>query len=170
MGACPERIVNFQNYSIDMVVNMIKACEVPEEDEEKPRVIAFVCENDAYPTFDLVGLNRIKYSSYIRLIPVRCLGSINTVWVTTALDSGFDGILYIGCKHGDDYQCHMVKGSELAETRMENVSEKLEKMMLEPERVQIHELALTDYDKLPEIIDEYMETMEEVGPNPFKDM
>jgi quinone-modifying oxidoreductase subunit QmoB len=64
----------------------------------------------------------------------------------------------------------MVKGSELASTRMENVSEKLEKMMLEPERVQIHELALTDYDKLPKIIDEYMETIEEIGPNPFKDM
>jgi len=170
MGACPERIVNFQNYSIDMVVNMIKSCEVPEEDEEKPRVVAFVCENDAYPTFDLVGLNKIKYSPYIRLIPVRCLGSVNTVWVTTALDSGFDGILYIGCKHGDDYQCHMVNGSELAETRMENVSEKLEKMMLEPERVQIHELALTDYDKLPKLIEEFMETMGEVGPNPFKDM
>ena len=170
MGACPERIVNFQNYSIDMVVNMIKANEVPEEDEEKPRVIAFVCENDAYPTFDLVGLNKIKYSSYLRIIPVRCLGSINTVWVTTALDSGFDGILYIGCKHGDDYQCHMVKGSELATTRMENVSEKLEKMMLEPERVQVYELALTDYDKLPELIDKFMETIEEVGPNPFKDM
>ena len=170
MGACPERIINFDNYSIEMVVKMIKACEVPEEDEEKPRVLAFVCENDAYPTLDLAGLNKLKYSSYIRFIPVRCLGSINTVWVTTALDSGFDGILYIGCKHGDDYQCHMIKGSELASTRMENVSEKLEKMMLEPERVQIHELALTDYDKLPVIIEEYMETIEEIGPNPFKDM
>ena len=28
---------------------MIKAIEVPEEDEEKPRVLVFMCENDAYP-------------------------------------------------------------------------------------------------------------------------
>ena len=170
MGACPERIINFQNYSIDMVVNMIKACEIPEEDEEKPRVLALVCENDAYPTLDLMGLNRIEYSSYIRIIPVRCLGSVNTVWITTALDKGFDAVLLIGCKHGDDYQCHFIKGSELANTRMENVQEKLETMMLEPERVQIHEVSLTDYDKLPEIFEEMVETVEEIGPNPFKDM
>jgi quinone-modifying oxidoreductase subunit QmoB len=64
----------------------------------------------------------------------------------------------------------MIKGSELANVRMENVAEKLQQMMLEEERIEIHELALTDYDKLPEIIDEYMETIEEIGPNPFKDM
>ena len=170
MGACPERIVNFQNYSVDMVASMIKACEVPEEDDEKPRVLALICENDAYPTLDLVGLNKIKYSPYVRFIPVRCLGSVNVVWISSALDAGFDAVLLIGCKHGDDYQCHFIKGSELANTRMENVQEKLETMMLESERVQIHEISLTEYDKLPQIIEDMMETVEEVGPNPFKDM
>ncbi|RYD03786.1 hypothetical protein N752_17000 [Desulforamulus aquiferis] len=35
MGACPERIISFKNYSVAMVGNMVKAVEVPEEDEEK---------------------------------------------------------------------------------------------------------------------------------------
>ena len=52
----PERIVSFKNYSVDMIASMIKAIEVPEEDEEKPRVLALVCENDAYPALDLAGL------------------------------------------------------------------------------------------------------------------
>ncbi len=56
MGACPERIVSFKNYSVDMIASMIKAIEVPDEDEEKPRVLALVCENDAYPALDLAGL------------------------------------------------------------------------------------------------------------------
>ena len=170
LGACPERIINFGNYSIEMVSTMIKANEIPEEDEEKPRVLVLVCENDAYPCLDLVGLNKIKYSSYVRIIPVRCLGSVNVVWITAALDTGFDGVLLIGCKYGDDYQCHFIKGSELSNTRMENVQEKLQTMMLEPERVQIHEFALSEYDKIPALIEEFMETIEEVGPNPFKDM
>ena len=55
MGACPERIISFRNYSVDMIASMIKAIEVPEEDEEKPRVLALVCENDAYPALDLAG-------------------------------------------------------------------------------------------------------------------
>ena len=39
MGACPERIISFKNYSVDMIASMIKAIEVPDEDEEKPRVL-----------------------------------------------------------------------------------------------------------------------------------
>jgi quinone-modifying oxidoreductase, subunit QmoB len=170
LGACPERIIDFPNYNIDMMASMIKANEVPEEDEEKPRVLVLICENDAYPSFDLAGLNKFKYSSYVRMIPVRCLGSVNVVWISNALDSGFDGVLLIGCKHGDDYQCHYVKGSELANIRMDNVKEKLQQMALEEERVQLHEIALTDYDKIPQIIGDMMETIEEIGPNPFKDM
>ena len=41
-------------------------------------------------------------------------------------------------------------------------------MALESERVQLHELAVNEYDKLKELTDEFMETIEEVGPNPFK--
>ena len=55
MGACPERIISFKNYSVDMIASMIKAIEVPDEDEEKPRVLVLVCENDAYPALDMAG-------------------------------------------------------------------------------------------------------------------
>ena len=170
MGACPERIISFKNYSVSMISNMIKEIEIPEEDEEKPRILVLICENDAYPALDLVGLNKIKYSPFVRFIPVRCLGSVNVIWINDALASGFDGVMLIGCKHGDDYQCHFIKGSELANTRMDNVQEKLKQLALESERVVIHEVSLTDYDKIPTYIDEFMEYIEEVGYNPFKDL
>jgi quinone-modifying oxidoreductase subunit QmoB len=170
MGACPERIVSFKNYNVNMVSAMIKAIEIPEEDEEKPRVLCLICENDAYPALDLAGMNKMTYSAFVRFVPVRCLGSVNVIWINDSLASGFDGILLIGCKHGDDYQCHFVKGSELAGKRMENVSEKLKQLALEPERVQIHEVALTDYARIPEIIDGFMATIDKIGMNPFKGM
>jgi quinone-modifying oxidoreductase subunit QmoB len=102
------------------------------------------------------------------MIPVRCLGSVNTVWIADSLSSGFDGILLIGCKHGDEYQCHFAKGSELASYRMEKVQETLNRLMLEAERVQIHQLAINEYDKIPTLIDEFMEKLDEIGPNPYK--
>jgi len=168
MGACPERIVSFKNYSVDMVANMIKACEVPPEEDEKPRVLGLICENDAYPAFDLAGASRLRLSPFIRFIPVRCLGSVNIVWISQALDKGFDGIVLFGCKYGDDYQCHFIKGSEICSTRMKNVGEKLQQMALESERVQLHELAVNEHAKLKQITDEFMETIVKVGPNPFK--
>jgi quinone-modifying oxidoreductase subunit QmoB len=151
-----------------MVSQMIKAIEIPDEEDEKPRYLAFICENDAYPAVDVAGLKRMKYSSYIRFIPVRCLGAVNSVWIGDALSSGIDGILLFGCKYGDDYQCHYVKGSELADTRMSNVQEKLQQLALEEERVQIHTLAINEYNKLPKIIDDFVEEMDDIGMNPFK--
>ena len=112
----------------------------------------------------------MQYNAMVRFIPLRCLGSMNAVWVSDALASGYDGVLLIGCKKGDDYQCHFIRGSELADYRMENVREKLKQLVLEEERVEFHELAITDYDKIPKIFDDFLETMDRVGPNPYKDM
>jgi quinone-modifying oxidoreductase subunit QmoB len=170
MGACPERIVSFKDYSVDIIGSMIKAVNVPDEFEEKPRILAFLCENDAFPALDLVGQHRLQVNSFVRVIPVRCLGSLNAVWVSEAISTGFDGVLMIGCKYGDDYQCHFIKGSELAVTRGDNIREKLEKMAMEEERVQIHELQISEYERLPEIFKEFAEVIEEIGMNPFKGM
>ena len=169
MGACPERIVSFKNYSFHIVADQIKALEIPEEDEEKPRVLAFMCENDAIPSLDIAGSKKLKWSPFIRVIPLRCLGSMNITWIADALNSGYDGVMLIGCKHGDDYQCHYIKGSELAGIRMSNVQETLQKLALEEERVELTELSIDEWDRIPEIFNDFMETIDEVGPNPFKD-
>ncbi|HEX7343680.1 MAG TPA: hydrogenase iron-sulfur subunit, partial [bacterium] len=168
MGSCPERIVSFKNYSVPMIGDMLKSIEVPEEDEEKPRVLAFMCENDALPSLDIAAAHRLRINPFVRIIPVRCLGSMNVVWIADALSKGIDGVLLVGCKHGDDYQCHYMKGSELANTRMENVQEKLKQLVLETERVQIKELALNEWRKVPEVFAEFMADIERVGPNPYK--
>ena len=170
MGSCPERIISFDDYSTHSVSSMIKAIHIPDEFEEKPRILAFVCENDAYPAFDMAGMNGLEYSSFVRIIPVRCIGSINKVWISDALSQGFDGILQIGCKPGENYQCHFIHGSELTETRGENIQETLQTMMLEPERIRTEFIEINEFDKIPELIDNYLEEIEEMGPNPFKDL
>nr|MBC8343799.1 hydrogenase iron-sulfur subunit [Bacteroidota bacterium] len=170
MGACPERVISFEDFNVNAISEMIKAVEIPDEFEEKPRILAFVCENDAYPAFDMAGQKRLKYSPHVRIIPVRCLGSVNNIWISDALSKGFDGILQIGCKPGDDYQCHFINGSDLTEKRGENIQEVLEKMMLENERIKTVFVEINEYDKIPRIIDDYVEEIELIGPNPFKDM
>jgi quinone-modifying oxidoreductase subunit QmoB len=153
-----------------MVASMIKAVQVPDEWDEKPRVAAFLCENDAFPALDLAARHRIQFSPYVRVIPVRCLGSFNLVWVTEAISAGYDGVILIGCKYGDDYQCHFVKGSELAASRQKNVREKLEQMSMENERVELHQLEISEYERIPEIFENFMELIDEIGMNPFKGM
>jgi quinone-modifying oxidoreductase subunit QmoB len=168
MGACPERIVSFKNYHIEMINDMIKAVEVPDEFEEKPRVLVLACENDAIPALDTAGRLRMQYSAFVRVIPLRCLGSMNITWISTALSKGFDGIILFGCKYGDDYQCHFMQGSELADRRLENVKETLQRLQLESDRIQLTQLAINEYGKLPVLIDTFMARIRELGPNPYK--
>jgi len=167
MGACPERIIGFKNYNIDSIGSMVKAFSVPEE-AEKARILVLACENDAYPALDIAAMNGLSYSTLVRIIPVRCLGSVNVVWIKDALSRGVDGILTIGCKYGDDYQCHFVKGSELFAIRTDKIGEALKSLALEKERVQQVQVAIDEYDKVPGIIDAFVDEVVALGPNPFK--
>ncbi len=169
MGACPERIISFKNYSVPMIGNMFKASSMPEEFEEKPRILVFACENDAIPAIDMAGINRLKYNPWVRIIPLRCLGSLNLVWINDAMSGGYDGVLLMGCKHGEDYQCHFIRGSELAEIRLSKISETLDRLGLESERVRAVEVNIMDYMEIPKILDQFAEDLEELGPNPMKD-
>ncbi len=168
MGACPVQIISFDDCSVEMLSSMIKAVEIPEGDEEKPRILALACENDAYPALDMAGISRLDYPASVRVIPVRCLGSVNSILITDALSRGFDGVAMMGCKSGEDYQCHFIQGSALSERRMENVRETLNRLALEPERINFMEVAISDSDKIPGMLSDFVQTIKKVGLNPFK--
>jgi quinone-modifying oxidoreductase, subunit QmoB len=168
MGACPVRVISFENYSVETVGQQLKAADMPDEFSEKPRILVLACENDAYPALDMAAQNGNHYSPYARVIPVRCLGSVNTIWVTDALNSGYDGIVLMGCQKGENYQCHFVKGSEIAQVRMSKIDDTMQSLSLEKERVATYEVAITDIERAPRLINEMAETVEKVGMSPFK--
>lgn len=168
MGACPVRVISFENYSVDSVGQQLKIVDIPDEFEEKPRILALACENDAYPALDMAAMNKVEYSAFVRVIPVRCLGSVNLIWITDALNSGYDGVVMMGCQKGENYQCHFVRGSEIAHVRMSKVDDTLQSLSLEPERVSVHEVAITDIERAPALINEMAETIEKIGMSPFK--
>jgi len=168
MGACPVRVISFENYSVETVGQQLKNIEIPDEFEEKPRILVLACENDAYPALDMAAQNGNHYSPFARVIPVRCLGSVNTIWITDALNSGYDGIVMMGCQKGENYQCHFVKGSEIAHIRMSKIDDTLTQLNLEKERVATYEVAITDIARAPQLINDMAATVEQVGMSPFK--
>jgi len=170
MGSCPVQIISFKDSSPNIFKEMMTSYELPDEFEEKPRILIFACENDALPVFDMAALERLKINTNVRIMPMRCLGGTNLIYVTDALSYGYDGIMFMGCAFGDDYQCHFVNGSELANMRLGKVQETIGRLNLEPERVRQYAISMNDYEKLPKIIDDFVEELEDFGPNPFKGM
>ncbi|MFW6055646.1 MAG: hydrogenase iron-sulfur subunit, partial [Thermodesulfobacteriota bacterium] len=89
MGACPERVISFDNYSVGQIGSMITQIKVPDDmDVGGPRVLVLACENDAYPALDMAAQQGHTWSPYVRIIPVRCLGSVNTIWIADAMAKG----------------------------------------------------------------------------------
>lgn len=168
MGACPVRTITFDNYNPQMVAAMIQANEIPDEFSEKPRILLLACENDAYPAIDMAAFARSRWSPFVRIVPVRCLGSVTMLWISTALEKGYDGVMLMGCKSGDDYQCHFVKGSGLARERMAKVAETLKSMMLEKERVAFEEVSIADSRRVPRVINSFAELIGALDPSPMK--
>ena len=62
-----------------------------------------------------------------------------------------------------------MKGSQLADERLGKVGETLDKLQLEKERVKLIQVAIDDYTKLPDMINEFVEKVKEIGHNPFKE-
>ena len=57
---------------------------------------------------------------------------------------------------------------ELANYRMGKIQETLDRLVLESDRIKVHQLAINEYGQIPDLLSEFMEKMEEVGPNPYK--
>jgi quinone-modifying oxidoreductase, subunit QmoB len=168
MGACPVQVISFPDYSVEMMSAMQKAVSLPEDDEEKLRILVLACENDAYPALDMVGINRLRYPAIFRVVPVRCLGSVNSIVVGDAIQRGFDGVALLGCRSGEDYQCHFIQGSELLGRRMDNVRETLSRLALEEDRVKVIETSIADARRLPGVLTEFADAISAMGPNPMK--
>jgi quinone-modifying oxidoreductase subunit QmoB len=151
-----------------MVSEMIKSVEVPDEFANKPRLLLLACENDAYPALDMAGVNRHPLNTYVRTVPVRCLGSVSAMWVSTALEKGYDGVMLMGCKSGDDYQCHFVKGSGIARERLEKIGETLKRMALEQDRVRMEEVSIADSGRVGGLLQGFADRIVKLGLNPFK--
>jgi quinone-modifying oxidoreductase subunit QmoB len=62
----------------------------------------------------------------------------------------------------------MIKGSELANYRLAKVQETLNRMALESDRLRMEQVEISDYHRIPQIMDEFLETIRKIGPNPYK--
>src|SRR5208337_5246061 len=68
------------------------------------------------------------------LIPVVCIGKVDTTDILNAFKKGADGVLLLGCGEGD---CHFQDGNQEARKRVYLLQKVLESFGIEKERVQV---------------------------------
>ena len=98
-------------------------------------------------------------------LKVSCAGNVNNALLADALSIGIDGIFIGGCKND---HCHYVWGNQLVEKRSDDLSDKLKKMIMEPERIRFENIEIRDSKKYVDVMTVFVEDLKKMGPNPFK--
>lgn len=164
MGACARRCIVTQGFNTHQMVNMVTA-RLKEVGANEPLVIAFMCENDAYPAVIQAGQRGMTYPPNVHIVPVRCLGACNMVLIQDALPLGVDGFVFAGCMSDE---CHFIRGADRAEERLNNMAITLKDMMIDPDRVKFLRMRIGDCHKFVEEMKDFVARLKAMGPNPFK--
>lgn len=164
VGSCPRHCIVPQGFGIKQQIAMIGS-GIKQSAPGEPVVIAFMCENDAYPTALEAGRRRLPYPAGVHVIPVKCIGSVNMLLIKDGISKGIDGFLLAGCRNGE---CHYISGSERAEERLNNMKDTFREMMMEDERVKFLRLGIGQPELFAAEAAAFVDSLREMGPNPFR--
>ena len=134
------------------------------QDEFEPKIIAFCCNWCSYAGADLAGVSRLQYPPNVRIIRVMCSSMVHPNLVIDALNNGADGVIICGCHPGD---CHYIEGNLTAEKRADAIILMLEDFGLEEERFRLEWVSASEGPKFAQVMKEMIDTVKEVGPNPY---
>ena len=131
----------------------------------QPEIIAFCCNYCASSAAALAGSRRLQYPAGVRIIPTPCTGKLEMEHILEAFEKGVDGILIAGCLEGG---CHFVEGNLRARKRTDRIRSILEEIGLGSERLQMVNLSDSMASVFVQHIQELVETIRALGPNPLR--
>jgi coenzyme F420-reducing hydrogenase delta subunit len=130
-------------------------------DKWEPKIIAFLCNWCSYAGADLAGVSRLQYPPNTRIIRVPCSGRISPLLILRCLQHGADGVLVSGCHPGD---CHYISGNYVARRKFAILSNFLEYLGIEKERVQFAWVSAAEGKRFAELVQKVTEDVRALGP------
>ncbi len=128
---CPTDAIAMRHFTDEQILAQIDAylAEKPEE-----QIVIFACNWCSYPGSDLAGTSRIQYPTHGRVIRTMCSGRVDEKFVLRAFELGAPLVLVSGCHFSD---CHYISAVQWTQARIEKLWDKLEKLGIRPERLQL---------------------------------
>lgn len=132
--------------------------------EWKPFIMGIFCNWCSFAGADQAGTSRMQRPANLRIMRVMCSGRVQPQWILEALKQGADGVLVCGCHIGD---CHYVEGNFKTVRRMPVLFTMIEQFGIDPKRVKFEFVSASEGAELTEIVKEFSEELEEIGPGPY---
>jgi coenzyme F420-reducing hydrogenase delta subunit/heterodisulfide reductase subunit C len=96
----------------------------------------------------------------VTVVHVPCSGRVTPLFITTALQRGFDGVLIVGCKEDE---CHYKHGNTLEAGRLPLVMNLLDLLGIERERAQFARLGALERARFPELVEKLIHDVQTIG-------
>jgi coenzyme F420-reducing hydrogenase delta subunit len=133
--------------------------------DQASSILAFCCQNSAYEAANLAAMSGQRIPDNVKLIKVPCAGKVDADYLLSAFRSGADGVLVLACHHES---CKSVKGSQMAQWRVESLREALEESGLEGERLLFRSVAPGMSSDFQGAVREMEDTILRLGANPIQ--
>jgi heterodisulfide reductase subunit A len=99
----------------------------------------------------LAGTSRLQYPTNVRLIRTMCSGRVDEKFVMHAFRKGAPLVLVSGCHFAD---CHYINAVTWTQRRMERLWNKLERLGIRPERLQLEWISAAEGQKFAKVMRE----------------
>ena len=162
-AACPAGAITMSHFADEQIYPMIQEAVKGDFVDERPRIVAFLCNWCSYAGADTCGVSRFQYPTNIRPIRVMCTGRIPKRFILQAFLEGADGVFIGGCHIGD---CHYLEGNYDMLQRYNELHEILEKVGINPERYQLEWVSASEGKRFSQVVTEFVNKIKELGPIP----
>ncbi len=160
-AACPAGAITMSHFADDQITPMISEALKGEFVDERPRIVAFLCNWCSYAGADTCGVSRFQYPTNIRPIRVMCSGRLPKSYILQAFLEGADGVLIGGCHLGD---CHYLEGNYDTLQRYNEINEILGKVGIDPNRFRLEWVSASEGKRFSEVVIDFVNQIKQLGP------
>jgi len=131
----------------------------------RTRIVGFCCNYCGYASADLAGLRHLGYSPDVMIIRLPCSGRVDVLHILRAFRKGADAVFVAGCL---EKNCNFEYGNIEAKKRVEHARRIMSDLGIEPERLEMFNVASNMGWKFKEIVDEMVSRVDKLGPCPLR--
>ena len=135
--------------------------------EQPYKIIAFACVKWGYSAADLAGVSRLKYTTTVKILKVRCTGRIDVKHILYSILSGADGVMIVGWRPNE---CQFKNGNFTSQRHVDLANRILASRGLGDQRVNMYWLSGAESEKFVKSVEDAYEKVKRVGKNPIKTM
>jgi len=143
---CPFDAITMQHFTDRQMYAQIEAIL---SDKPMDKIVTFACNWCSYAGADLAGLSRLQFPHNARIIRTMCSGRVKDKFVLHAFKHGAPVVLVSGCHFAD---CHYIDANRWTQKRVWKLWDKLEKLGIRPERLQLEWVSAAEGKKWAEVM------------------